>query len=171
MARKTEAVVITTGGRDQGKHYLLTEMPASKAESWAFRAFGAMARAGIDIPEEIVASGMVGLSALGLKAFLASDWADVEPLLADMMACVQMRPDPDKPDILRTLIEDDIEEPATRARLRDEVFKLHVGFSIADSLLNAVGLAMKLLVGGVNTEMLMDESEQLPLPGLQGSGS
>jgi hypothetical protein len=164
MARKTETTVITAEGRDQGKHFVLTEMAASKAEAWAFRAFGAMTRSGVDIPEEIVTAGMVGLSAMGLKAFLASDWADVEPLLAEMMACVQFRPDPaGQPQIVRPLIEDDIEEPSTRAKLRDEVFKLHTGFSIAGSLLNAVGLAMRYLVAGANTETLTDESAQLSL--------
>lgn len=171
MARKTKTVVITAEGRDTGKHFLLTEMSASQAESWAFRAFGAMARAGIDVPEEVVTSGLVGLSAIGLKAFLASDWNDVEPLLAEMMACIQAQPDPAQPAIVRKLIEDDIEEPATRARLRDEVFELHTGFSLAGSLLNAVGLAMKLLVGGASTEMSTDESEQLSLPGLPDSAS
>lgn len=163
MARKTKPVTITAEGRDKGKQYVLTEMPASQAEAWAFRAFGAMTRAGIDVPEEVVTSGMAGLAAIGLKAFLAAPWSDAEPLLAEMMACVQVQPDPSKPEILRKLIEDDIEETATRVHLRDEVFALHTGFSIAGSLLNAVGLAMKLLVAGQNTEMLTDESEQLSL--------
>ena len=35
------------------------------------------------------------------------------------------------------MIEDDIEEIATRAFLRDEVFKLHANFSLIDSLLTA----------------------------------
>lgn len=163
MGRKTKTVVVETEGRDKGKHFLITEMSASQAESWAFRAFGAMARAGVEVPENVVMSGMVGLSALGLKAFLAANWADVEPLLGEMMACVQAVPEPDRPEVTRRLIEDDIEEAATRARLRDEVFELHTGFSIAGALLNAVALAMTLLVGGSSTPTSTDESEQLSL--------
>ena len=44
MARKTKIVTIAAEGRDYGKSYLLTEMPALKAEKWATRAMMALIR-------------------------------------------------------------------------------------------------------------------------------
>ena len=35
MARKTQTYTIDSGGRDKGKTFLITEMPATKAEDWA----------------------------------------------------------------------------------------------------------------------------------------
>lgn len=148
MARKEKPVTIEAEGRDKDKTFVLVEMSAAQGESWAFRAFGAMARAGVEIPEHVLMAGMAGLSAVGLKAFLAAPWADVEPLLAEMMACVR-RVSADAPvdqatgkPITRGLIEDDTEEVATRVKLRDEVFELHTGFSLAASLMTAVAAVM-----------------------------
>lgn len=38
MARKVEQVVIEAEGREQGKTFILTEMPAIVAERWATQA-------------------------------------------------------------------------------------------------------------------------------------
>ena len=43
MARKVEYITIDQEGRDQGKTFKITEMPALKAEKWATRAFLALA--------------------------------------------------------------------------------------------------------------------------------
>jgi hypothetical protein len=45
-----------------------------------------------------------------------------------MWDCVAFMPDPAKPQIVRKLFEEDIEEVATRIKLRAEVWKLHTGF-------------------------------------------
>lgn len=55
-------------------------------------------------------------------------WEVAEPLLEEMWACVQIMPDSSKPHVVRNLIEQDIEEIATRIKLRAEVWKLHVDF-------------------------------------------
>ena len=144
MARKSKPVTIEAPGRDHGKRFIITEMPAAQAEAWAFRAMGAMARAGLDIPTGTMESGMAGFAMVGLKAFLAAPWEVVAPLLAEAMACVRVIM-PAFPDG-RALVEDgngdDIEEVATRIKLRDEVFELHLGFSIATALLMAVAGSM-----------------------------
>jgi hypothetical protein len=134
MARRTATVVIDAEGRDKGKAFLLTEMSASQAERWAARALLAIARNGVDIPEGIASAGLAGVAAVGLRALGGMAFDDAEPLLADMMACVQAIPDPARPSVVRFLIEADIEEVATRLRLRMEVFELHLGFSVAGSL-------------------------------------
>lgn len=133
MARKTLAVQIDTEGRDKGKVYFLTEMPASQGEWWAIRVFLAMARNNVDVPDDIRDQGMAGLAIIGFKALGGMTPHDAKPLLDEMMACVQIIPDPSKPNVIRALIEDDIEEVTTRVRLRREVFTLHTGFSFPDA--------------------------------------
>lgn len=126
--------------RDAGKTFILTEMDAERAEGWAIRCMGAMQRAGIELPPETVESGMIGMAAVGLRAFLAAPYGEVAPLLAEAMTCVRIVM-PGTPDG-RVLIADDIEEVSTRVRLRDEVFKLHTGFSLATALLTAVAVSL-----------------------------
>lgn len=115
-------------GRDKDKRFLITEMPATPSEKWAARAFLALAHAGIDIPDELRGAGMAAIAIVGITALSRVSWAEAEPLLDEMMACVQSV----QPAITRPLIEEDIEEVATRVWLRGEVFELHTGFSLAD---------------------------------------
>jgi hypothetical protein len=128
MARKTEMVVIDAEGRDKGKTFIIREMPATQAEKWAMRAFLALAKSGVDVPEDVAASGLAGIAALGLRALSGLTFADAEPLMDEMFSCIQIMPDPTRPNVTRHLIEDDIEEVATRLRLRKEVLALHTGF-------------------------------------------
>ena len=134
--RKTTTITIDAQGRDLGKQYFLTELPATQAEKWAIRAFLGLAKSGVEIPQEIRDMGMAGIGVVGFRMLAGMDWAYLEPLLDEMFTCVQMIPDPNKP-LPRRLVENDIEEIATRMRLRIEVFKLHVDFSEAGALLNS----------------------------------
>jgi len=133
MARRTREVVIgQDGGRDAGKRFLLTEMPASRAERWAMRALSAMIRADVDIPENLASAGMAGLAAVSLKALSAIPQDEADLLMAEMMACVAYIPDPSAPMVTRSPPwDDDIEEVATRLELRRQVVELHTGFSLA----------------------------------------
>lgn len=133
MARKTKVVRIEAAGRDQGKSFLITELPASQAERWATRALMAMAKTGVDIPEGIENAGMAGLASIGLRALASIPYEDAEPLLATMFECVKFV-SPTHPEVSRYLIEDDIEEVGTRLQLRREVLELHTGFSFTDAL-------------------------------------
>lgn len=133
--RKTATIVVPVTsnhvyGRDEGKSFLLTEMPASQAEDWAIRAAGSALRSGLDIPPSIVSAGFGAICFLALQNLMSGAWSDVKPLLDEMMACIQSVQNAD----IRPLYEDDIEEVATRAFLRDEVFRLHANFSVAESL-------------------------------------
>lgn len=131
MARKELIIQIQEPGRDQGKAYFIREMPATKAEKWAMRAFLAIGRAGIDIPKDLADSGFAGIAKIALELICKLPFEDAEALMDEMFACVQAIPNPQNPGIVRPLVEDDIEEIATRIKLRVEVFKLHAGFSIA----------------------------------------
>ena len=136
MARKIENFTISDGSRDQGKTFVLTEMPASRAEAWAMRALLALMNSGAQLPEGFERSGMAGVAELGLKALSGLSWETLEPLMSEMMSCVQFMPDTSKPNVVRALFEEDIEEVSTRIQLRVAVWKLHVAFfkSAAPSL-------------------------------------
>jgi hypothetical protein len=131
--RKTEIYVVTAEGRDKGKTFIITEMPAVRAEKWALRALLALAHAGVDIPDDARTAGMVALAHAGLKALNNLQFAEAEPLFDEMWTCVQVMPDPKNPNILRPLMMvgiegDDIEEVSTIWELRMRIFNLHTAF-------------------------------------------
>lgn len=126
--RKTNQITFSEG-RDKGKTFLLTEMGAVQAEKWAARALLAVAKSGVDLPENLAGAGMAGLAVLTFKALSGVTFAEVEPLLDEMMACVQIV----EPAMTRSVTLDDIEEVSTILRLRAEVFTLHTGFSLPGS--------------------------------------
>jgi len=132
MARRELDVTITDEGRDNGKVYHLTEMPASQAEEWAAKALLALAHSEVDIGEASGA-GIAGIASLGLKALAKMPFADLKPLMDEMFTCVRAIPNPNNPLQTRPLVENDIEEVATRIRLRAELFTLHTGFLLAGS--------------------------------------
>lgn len=145
MALKTKVVVIegpqSEDNRDGEKVYLLTEMPSDRAEKWAFRALNALAASGIRVPSR--GAGMAAVASMAGEAFegfRGIPFAQAEPLLDEMMACVQVIPDPGQTSELyphgrpRTIRQGDIEDLTTRMRLRKEVFTLHLSFSMAARL-------------------------------------
>ena len=136
MARHTKIVTISAEGRDQGKGFLLTELPAMQAEKWATRALLALAASGVELPDGFnprtaSAAQIVGI---GLEAFGKAKWELMEPLLDEMMECVRYVPKPSNPDVVLPLAtnEDAIEEVSTILKLRQELLELHLGFSFAD---------------------------------------
>lgn len=128
MSRKIANYTVTDDGRDEGKLFLITEMSAARAESWAMRVLLALMAGNVEIPEGFEELGMAGLAELGMRALSGLKWDTAEPLLAEMFDCVAYIPDPRKTHISRPLIDDDIEEVSTRLKLRMEVFKLHTDF-------------------------------------------
>jgi hypothetical protein len=131
MARKEIIITIDDDGRDRGKAFTIRELSAMKAERWAARALLALMHSGIDVPEDVADAGFAGIAAIGVRAFAGVDFAEAEPLMAEMLTCCQIIPDPSRPQVHRPIIEDDIEEVATLLRLREEILSLHLGFSIA----------------------------------------
>jgi hypothetical protein len=135
MSRKTATYCVEDKGRDQGKTFLLTEMSAARAEDWAMRALFALMKGNVDVPEDFATLGMAGMAEMGLKAIGNLSYDVAKPLIAEMFECVQIIIDPAKMHVGRPLVEnspngdsDDIEEIATRLKLRLEVFKLHTDF-------------------------------------------
>lgn len=130
--RRTKTVVIETPdleNRDRGKTFLVTEMPAAQGEEWAFRALCAMAKSGVQLPDDYKSLGMAAIASLGFTALSGMQFGDAKPLLDEMMDCVKIIVDPKQAAATtRNLIADDIEEISTRLLLRKEVFSLHTDF-------------------------------------------
>lgn len=137
MARKTKTIVITTEGRDKGKMFHLTELPSSEAESWAGRALFTMMNCGVEIPDDLLAAGLAGIAAIGIKSLSRVPYEMAKPLFDQMMECIAIIPDPKQPMVKRgyggvgPLIEDDIEEVSTRLQLKKAVLDLHLSFFLS----------------------------------------
>ena len=147
--RKREVVTVPAswGGRDANKNFVVTEMPATRAEKWAWRLMIAVKGTTAEVPQEVAALGMVGVAIRGLNAFLASDvdFAKLEPLLDEMMTCVTVVRDLQHPDVATPIVsDDDVEEVRTVAWLRSEVLRVHTGFSAAE--------AFSRIVSAINSE-------------------
>jgi len=106
-------------------------MPASNAESWPMQALLALMSSGVDLPAGIEHAGMAAMAEIGMRALSGLKWEIAEPLLAEMWQCVQMMPDPSKPNLVRPLVEEDIEDVMTRMKIRAEIWKLHTDFFMA----------------------------------------
>ena len=135
MGRKTKVVVVPEPpageeDRDAGKRFLVTEMPPLRAEKWANRALLALVQGGAEIPDEIAKAGMAGIARMGLQALSGLRWETVEPLLDELLTCVQFMPNLQDDRVVRPLRDEagDLEEVSTIYLLRAEAFKLHVGF-------------------------------------------
>lgn len=131
MARKISTYTVQDEGRDFGKVFQITEMPSSQAEKWALRALLGMIEKGVDLPEGIEDTGFAGLARMGISFIGKLPFETAELLLNEMFTCVRIMPNPNDRSVVRDLIEDDIEEVATRVKLRLAVWKLHVDFSKA----------------------------------------
>jgi len=128
MRNAIEVTIDASGGRDKGKLFVITEMPAMRAEKWALRLLLELMKSGMELPDEIANAGMAGVASLGLPAMGSLPWSVAEPLLDELLQCVEIVPDPKNRQIMRKLIEEDIEEIPTLLKLRVAVFKLHTSF-------------------------------------------
>jgi len=136
--RKVETVTVPEwGDRDRGKMFRITEMPSARAEKWGIRAIMLLNGSGERIPEGIAGRGMEAIAIVGINVFLQGTIKQehLDPLLDEMMTCVEVIRDKSHPEVATALVsDDDIEEVKTRLWLRSEVLRLHVGFSPADAL-------------------------------------
>jgi len=112
-------------GRDNGRKFIITEMPAAKAESFAFRVFLALTKNDFQMPENIENAGFAALAELGISALRGLNYEDVEPLFNEMMSCVRYKMSDGS---TRDLFESDIEELVTRLKIRAAWWGLHADF-------------------------------------------
>lgn len=124
--RKSVTITIEAEGRDKGRTFLLEEMPASKFEKFLYRLAFVCAHAGVDVDLNLLsAGGKNGFLRMMLEAMPRMAWGEFEPLLDEIFSCVRIVP---QTGLARALVENDIEEFATRMDLRGEVIELHMGF-------------------------------------------
>lgn len=135
--------------RDAGKHFLITEWDADRAEKWAFRAIIAYNRGGGQIPVDVIGEGMQAIFFVGINTFLRGQMIaeEVIPILDELLQCVKIIRDPkarglDGAIIATDILKDDVQEVKTRLWLRSEVLRVHTNFSPADLLLNLAKAVM-----------------------------
>ena len=125
--RKTKNITIESG-RDKGKTFKITEMPAAQADNWAMRALFAMANSGFDSDYLPAANlGMAGMVQMTLAALAKVKPQDGIPLLNELLECAEIIPDGGNPRPINHEVGD-IEDFTTYLTLRKEVFKLHTDF-------------------------------------------
>jgi hypothetical protein len=144
--RKTKLVTIPrfegAHNRDEGKHFLLTEWPAAVAEKWGFRIMLAFNRSSTQIPLDLKGLGIEGVAILGINTFLRGNVQaeEIVPIIDELLDCAKMVRDLKALDPVTSqpfgtdVLDNDIEEVATRLWLRSEVLALHTGFSVVDAL-------------------------------------
>ena len=128
MALREVTVTVPQEGADKGKCFVITRMTAVEADRWGRHCLQAALAAGADIPALAEEAGLAGLAAVGLGVFGAIAPARMDTLLARLMQCVAVQPDPHNPALRRPLHDSDIEEIPTVGWLQKEAFALHVDF-------------------------------------------
>jgi hypothetical protein len=130
--RKTDIIEIEAEGRDLGKAFLITEMSADRQERWAMRAGFALMNSGADFSELNGESmSMQQFAKIGLSALSKIPFEAAEPLIKELMTCVEIIPDTNKLKVTRALIDGDIEEVGTLFAIKKAVWNLHIGFFIS----------------------------------------
>ena len=111
-------------GRDAGKVFKITEMPAFQMDRWATRALIALGKA--------QKGGITALGALNfqdlMKAFSELDYDIAEPLLQELLECCAFVKDGTAIVLKKDFVDDIIEDWTTIFRLRVEALKLCLGF-------------------------------------------
>lgn len=121
--RKTKEVKIEEG-RDAGKVFKITEMPAFQMDRWATRALIALGK-----------SKKGGLAALGtmsiedvFSALSEVDYAVTEPLLQELLECCAFVKNGQSIVLTKDMVDGIIEDWTTLFKLRMEALVLCIGF-------------------------------------------
>lgn len=144
MARKTKTLVIESG-RDQGKSFLITEMPVTRADKWANKALCNLLKAGID-PKAVNVNllintidpnqevkidrmgGMLELATLLGRAVGGIPYEILQDLKDELIdECVQIIPSGGSPRQFLS-IDDELESLLTLESLRKEALLIHIDF-------------------------------------------
>ena len=114
----------------RARSFASPKCPRTKPNAGQSKHFWPLQKAAAE-PEAAAESGFAGIAQMGFSMLANMPPELAFELLDEMMACVQYQPNPAKPEVVRGLIADDIEEVMTRLQLRKAVFDLHVDFSQA----------------------------------------
>ena len=144
MARKTCRVTVDADGRDKGKTFVVTKLPALDIERWTVRLVLALGKNGVNLPGVQADSGFAGIAGV-LWALLAQvSPKEAETLMATMLQGLKI----DEGKITRDLVDGDIEDPETLLQVRLAWVELHAGFFkkggrlIWDRLTSSIGASI-----------------------------
>lgn len=166
---ETKDVVITEDGRDKGKLFVITELPARQAERLGRRVLMAIGKSSVSFEPDEMQSGLEGIAALastGLRALAGVDPDQLEPLLDEMLGQVVFVPNPADRTVTVgfPLFFDQIEEVKTILVLRDEVVNLQLGFSPLAILSRWGELAKLAISNSLDTQTSAPSSELSSAP-------
>lgn len=129
-----EKIIAIESGRDQGKTFVVREMPASKLEKWSARAMLALFNGNLpaDIAEQARGSNAVTLAQAVASGLGGISWEVVEPLYDELLGCVYRVPDPSTPAARVQLnpanVDAHIQDMSTLLRLRAGVLEVCFDF-------------------------------------------
>lgn len=122
MARKEIEIKIEEG-RDAGKTFKITEMPAVQMDKWVTKAVGILGKNGASVVD------IASLSFTTLVvSLMKSDTEEASQLFDELLACASFIKDGVAVSMKGTMIDSVIEEWSTLMRLKNESLKLNLGF-------------------------------------------
>lgn len=141
MAIKTKEVVITEGS-DEGKTFVVSQMPLLQGDRWANRAALAILRSGVDVSElKGIEDGsftglmdIAGIVNVVLKALGGIDEHTAQQLLDELMSVVKVKlPDGSTRSVIAPTdtTSGDISEISTLWKIRIEAIKVNLDFLMA----------------------------------------
>lgn len=122
MARKEKEITIEEG-RDAGKTFKITEMPAVQADRWISRALSLLGKSNSEISALILTNGQEFL-----KEFAKIDYEETQPLLEELLSCASFIKDGVSIPMKGNMVDSVVEDWTTLFRLKYEAFLLSVGF-------------------------------------------
>jgi hypothetical protein len=124
MGRKTCNLIIDEEGRDKGKVFVLTELPALDIERWTVRLVLALGKNGVSLPDVQADSGFAGIAGILWVLIAQISPSEAEALMATMLEGLKINAG----KVIRDVMPDDIEEPETLLQIRLAWVDLHAGF-------------------------------------------
>lgn len=127
MARKEIEITIEEG-RDAGKTFKITEMPATQANIWMMKMLGILGKAGIQI------SSLNHLDMMEvINVISAAGYEQAEPLLSELLECASFKKDGALVSLKsQNIIDSVIEDWITISRLQMESLRLNLGFLVEE---------------------------------------
>jgi len=133
VARREEFYTVSDNNRDFNKTFVITEMSAFDAESFAIKLGLLLLSNNPELPSDLTQKiqnndlSMQDIAHYGFRLLQGLNYDAIKPVLDDLMMCVQIIVDK-KSGIRRALVNEDIEEVKTIMTLRKMVIGLHVNF-------------------------------------------
>lgn len=121
--KKTKEIIIEDG-RDKGKKFRITEMPAYQMDRWATRALLALGKNHKGGILAIVSMNPKDL----LDALTEADPEVIEPLSQEMLECCSFIKDGTSVALTKEFIDSIVEDWKTIGKLRWEAIQLNIGF-------------------------------------------